>query len=628
MISLLPFHTKSVSLLGGVLCVFLTQLCIAQNEVAVSQTETVESGPQTAILVIDATKEQKEPESRDVRFNEKLEVNQIQVAGLPATLPELYAVKDYSAYISDTSTPSQQIAYQSFLVSTDLLRKDPLDKKQRALQARSLMQLGKTGLASEVMHFTQFDDTTDGELTYFLSAYRAMEGNVTDAALLMRKAMQLDPTITLDRMAGDPDFQNMRSSKEYVSFFVHNLDPEELRINNWRSDLSCMASQVVAIHTNLFEKVNKETWEREIAKLDTDIPDLNNYTIAMEFTRIIAMANDPNTFLFPPINGPYKFNQLPVMFYPFDDGIYIRSASPKYAEVVGGKVVEIGGVKTQDALKRIQQYIPHQNEQTLKWMTPILLAIPEYLYGAGLADNMVQIPMKVVDTTNALVTVYFNAQRLYMDLLLTRTDHPTWPSARRKGQAPLYQKNPNDPWWFEYNPEKNIVYMQYNFLMDKQDQSTRNYIDQLIQTIENKKADALIIDVRQNNMLNETASNSLLVDAIKRTSLGANGKVIILQSHMTSGPASNLMAKPSDCSSFVYAGDKNTGGAAFNRKDASIFLPNSQLLLSVTSESFKSQFDYDINSQKETTIKAGLTFDQYRNNQDPLLDAVYRYLGK
>ena len=58
--------------------------------------------------------------------------------------------------------------------------------------------------------------------------------------------------------------------------------------------------------------------------------------------KLVAMVRDGHTGL-----NPRQFVRggvYPVRFYRFSDGMYVRAAAPAYADLVGSKVVRIGGV--------------------------------------------------------------------------------------------------------------------------------------------------------------------------------------------------------------------------------------------------------------------------------------------
>jgi hypothetical protein len=74
-------------------------------------------------------------------------------------------------------------------------------------------------------------------------------------------------------------------------------------------------------------------------------------------------------------NESEKLTQIPVRFIQFYDGIYIRGAVSKYANLVGGKVLKVGGVDIDSAMKRINSIVSHDPGnlgQQLAWGAKIV----------------------------------------------------------------------------------------------------------------------------------------------------------------------------------------------------------------------------------------------------------------
>jgi hypothetical protein len=49
-------------------------------------------------------------------------------------------------------------------------------------------------------------------------------------------------------------------------------------------------------------------------------------------------------------------------------------------------------------------------------------------------------------------------------------DSSTWADAANKGKLPLYLKDPNNLYWYEYLKDQKIVYIQHNGIANKDDE--------------------------------------------------------------------------------------------------------------------------------------------------------------
>ncbi|MCB1025367.1 MAG: hypothetical protein KDB79_13310, partial [Acidobacteria bacterium] len=167
-----------------------------------------------------------------------------------------------------------------------------------------------------------------------------------------------------------------------VSGQLEESDSQKLgadEVVKWRQDLDFIKTVLPAKHKNLFHRLNRETFYAAIEELDGKIPELSRNQVLLEFSRIIGLAKDGHTHFFPAFNRSLKFQFFPVSMYLFDEGIFIRKASPEYADIVGAKIVKIGKMTAEEAFKKTSPYAAGDNEMWAKEYVPILLSSPQVL---------------------------------------------------------------------------------------------------------------------------------------------------------------------------------------------------------------------------------------------------------
>lgn len=94
----------------------------------------------------------------------------------------------------------------------------------------------------------------------------------------------------------------------------------------WREDLRYMAAEMAKRHKNLYHSVSKERFEGAVAVLDERIPSLARHQVIVEMARIAALVGDGHTNIAPTRDPKIGFRSLPVRFYLFKDGLFIRAA--------------------------------------------------------------------------------------------------------------------------------------------------------------------------------------------------------------------------------------------------------------------------------------------------------------
>jgi hypothetical protein len=80
-----------------------------------------------------------------------------------------------------------------------------------------------------------------------------------------------------------------------------------------------------------------------------------------------------------------------------------------------------------------------------------------------------------------------------------RDPNASFVPALRPDIAPLYLRNPQKNYWFEYIPQYRAIYLQYNRSQEARDGITmKEFTDSLVREVEQRKPAALIFDLRFN----------------------------------------------------------------------------------------------------------------------------------
>lgn len=85
-------------------------------------------------------------------------------------------------------------------------------------------------------------------------------------------------------------------------------------------------------------------------------------------------------------NEPDLFHSLPISFWFFPEGAMVTRAHPSQADLLGAKILRIGGVSVGDAGLRVAKYISG-TDQRHRFLTPTWLSRVEVLEAVGLADK-------------------------------------------------------------------------------------------------------------------------------------------------------------------------------------------------------------------------------------------------
>lgn len=148
-----------------------------------------------------------------------------------------------------------------------------------------------------------------------------------------------------------------------------------------------MVAELERRHKHLYHEVSREKFAAAVADLDARIPSLQRNEIIVGMMRIAAMVGDGHTRIEPLKDLKFGFPSLPLKLYLFEDGLYVRSAKPEHAALVGAKIEAIGGVPVGEAIRRAAEIASSENEIGPKLYVPIFLAMPDILHALKLSPR-------------------------------------------------------------------------------------------------------------------------------------------------------------------------------------------------------------------------------------------------
>lgn len=107
--------------------------------------------------------------------------------------------------------------------------------------------------------------------------------------------------------------------------------------------------------------------------------------LALIFAQAQAMSGNDHTQS-DYFNEADLFHALPISFWLFPEGAVITRAHPSQADLLGARILKIGGVSVGEAGRRVAKYISGTDERH-RFLTPTWLTRMEVLQAVGLADG-------------------------------------------------------------------------------------------------------------------------------------------------------------------------------------------------------------------------------------------------
>lgn len=400
----------------------------------------------------------------------------------------------------------------------------------------------------------------------------------------------------------------------------------------WREDLRVLAGEMPKLHRNLFHTMTREQFEGAVRRLDERIPSLARHQIIVEMARIVAMVGDGHTNIAPTRDPKIGFRAYPVRLFLFDDGLYVRAAAREHADLVGTRVVRIGDASIEEAFNAVRAIIGRDNEMDVKFFAPLLLAMPEVLHALGLVRDMDSAPFTVENGGRRRIATLRPAGPAEMmppdtdTSWLSRSD---WVDARdgARRPLPLWLKDPRNKFWFEYLPDARAVYVQFNQVANKEDETVEAFAGRLCAFVDAQPVERLVLDLRLNRGGNGEFNRPLLLGLIRSRKVDQKGRLFVIVGRSTWSAAQGLVNELEKYTNAIFVGEP-TGGKVNSYGDSRrITLPNSGITVRVSTLWWQGD-ERDRRPWTAPQVAADLTFEDYRTNNDPALKAALSYVPK
>jgi hypothetical protein len=415
----------------------------------------------------------------------------------------------------------------------------------------------------------------------------------------------------------------------FSSFAQTSGLPEKTEAEKWREDLRFMAAEMPKFHKNLFHTITRDQFDTAVNRLYERIPLLARHQIVVEMARIVAMIGDGHTNIAPTRDPKIGFRALPLKLYFFKDGLYVRAAAHEQASIVGSRVVGIGNASVNQAYKTVREIIGQDNEMDAKFFAAPLLVMPEVLHALGLTADLEHVRF-IVEKDGKETTVDLKpigpAELLPPDTDTTWINNAGWVDARGNASAtPLWLRDPTNKFWFEYLPDSKTVYVQFNQVGNKENETVQAFANRLSGFVEANPVDRLVLDLRLNRGGNGAFNRPLLLAIIRSTRIDQPGRLFTIIGRSTWSAAQFMVNELEKYTNAIFVGEP-TGGKVNSYGDSrKITLPNSGITVRVSTLWWQED-ERDRRQWTEPQVPAELTFADYATNTDPAMKAILSYV--
>ncbi|WP_425237249.1 TPR end-of-group domain-containing protein [Ulvibacterium sp.] len=516
---------------------------------------------------------------------------------------------------------SWELAYTSY---KNVLEINPYNDMYWYRYANVAEKINHLDEAIEAYRKTITLNTAHGLAMYRLASCYARKGDTKNALMWLEKAYHTG-LYDIQSAIEDQNFKSLHSDNQFKTLTRQLFQPATNQIQAWRQDLEYLVEQVEKEHKNFTHSISSKEWQNAVQKIHNGIPQMTDLEIIGAFMELLAKIGDGHTLLYPPFQGTYAFKALPLEFYFFEDELYVRAAEPEYRSLVGAKVEKVGSMSIKAIMDACKNYLGHDNDMQLKWIMPVALGFGDIYELIGASKNRDSIAFTLQFLDGHRKTVSVKSGSLTRDPM-ARFAPSHWVDLQNS-KIPLWKKDPENQYWYEYLTDRKIVYFQFNQVQNKPEQSLADFVKELVQFINKNEVKALVLDIRLNNGGNSFLNRSLIHEIIRNKKINTHGKLFTIIGRRTFSAAMNLTSDLEKNTATLFVGEPTGSSPNFYGEDNEFTLPNSGLTGSISSRYWQGGYTSDdTRTWIAPHLAASLSLENYRNNEDPALEAIFTYL--
>ena len=399
----------------------------------------------------------------------------------------------------------------------------------------------------------------------------------------------------------------------------------------WRTDLQYFKQLIHSKYSNLFYNVTAQQFDSAIAAIDRKIGSISDLQMNVEFAKLVAMFKIGHTAVRQRLGTENNLtpwvHPIPVKFYLFSDGLYIKSISAKYKEALGGKVVKIGNTDVAAALQKIRPVIAFENEQGFKSLLPNALNVPEYLYTTGITDDPGKVDITYTKDGQQKNIIIAAEEMVVANNhgIAASSDYIDAYDKLNTAQAPLWLKETKKLRYFEYIPATKTVYVRHSAVQDEPNETVAAFFAKVFKFIDSADADKFILDIRMNGGGNNYLNKPVITGIIQAKKINQKGKFFIITGRETFSAAQNLTNELEKYTEAIFVGEPTSENVNFWGDNRLEILPNSKLNIFLSWLWWQNLDPRDKRKWTAPQLAADLSFADYKNGIDPSMNVIVNY---
>jgi hypothetical protein len=441
------------------------------------------------------------------------------------------------------------------------------------------------------------------------------------------------------RREGETLVGHLNEGKEKLPFRLRAIPtyskPRD-RVEAWSQDLDALEKRFLPADRS-FSPGERILFQEHLADIRAQLPQLTDAEVTMKMAAAIALADNPHTRLYL-LRNATELRRMPIRLWWFHDGLRVVRTTKEHQQLLGCRVDSIGGRPSRIARDMVAPAFAGP-PSWVDYKSVYSLTSPEALKGTGVVRDMESVDYALSGCDAAgrvslkplpLVRSEDSVEAWWDLTPLHSSAGAGWVQALQSSRKklPLYLRNPNSNYWFEYLPDGQTLYFQYNRSSDMKGENTEAFTKRLMTELQRRPVKAVVIDFRFNTGGNLHLGADLMKKLQEQTK-GMDRWIITGRSTFSAGITH--VASWREAGNVTIVGEPVGDDMEFWSEGGNIKLPNSGYDAHFANgrHSYSPApcpaeiYCYNLSAASlDPDVPISLTWAQYSSGRDPAMDFV------
>ncbi|MEE9142177.1 MAG: hypothetical protein V3U59_05630 [Gammaproteobacteria bacterium] len=406
-----------------------------------------------------------------------------------------------------------------------------------------------------------------------------------------------------------------------------------LSTEQWREDLAFAQEQMPEKHANLFHRLDPAEFDAAFDALNSELDGLEEHQIVVRLAQIVVSVGDGHSRLTLPFEsgaGFFRghtgtadaniesFRYFPLRLQRVSDGFVVVQTDSGNSQLLWSRLMAIDGRPIDAITAAIEPVVQRDNQNQVDHLMQRFIVVPEILHARGVIDDMESSEWTFVTREGMTETVDLEPVPLGTDVNWQRI---------RPGELPLYQRNSDLNYWFEFLPESKTVYFHYAEVVEHDGENISEFAERLFAFIDENDVDHMVIDLRGNVGGNNSLNKPLIRGVVRAKKLWEPGSLFVITDGGTFSAAMNYATALEQLTPAVFVGE-GTGASPNSYGDSrKLVLPNSGLTIRLSSLYWQDSSPQDPRDSIEPLIPAQPTAEDHLSGRDPAMVEIERLIA-